>query len=113
MPEKVIISTLHQVPRYCVSEHKGLVWTSTARSRSFAHDLIAVTKSLAGGESHAYRHMMNEARKDIVHGLAEQARLLGANAVLGVQMNSTQILPATIDIYAYGTAVVLEKERRK
>ncbi len=113
MADKVIVSTLHAIPGYRIVEHKGLVWTSTARSKSIVHDFVAVTKSLAGGESHAYRHMMNEARKDIVHGLAEQARLLGANAVLGLQMNSTQIMPATIDIYAYGSAVVVEKERRK
>jgi len=113
MAEKIIVSTLDFVPGYRVAEHKGLVWTSTARSKNIVHDFVAVTKSLAGGESNTYRHMMNEARKDIVHGLAEQARMLGANAVLGVQMSSTQIMPATLDIYAYGTAVVLEKERRK
>ncbi|MFH1199762.1 MAG: YbjQ family protein [Candidatus Micrarchaeota archaeon] len=113
MAEKIIVSVLQTVPGYRSVEHKGLVWTSTARSKSIVHDFVAVTRSFAGGESHAYRKMMNEARKDIVHGLAEQARILGANAVLGLQMNSTQIMPATIDIYAYGSAVVIEKERRK
>jgi len=114
MPEKskITISTLQVIQGYRIKEHKGLVWASSARTKDVVQDFLAATKSLAGGESHTYRHMMHEARKDIIEGLAEQARKIGANAVLGVQMNSTQILPANIDILAYGSAVILEKEKK-
>ncbi|MFH0971091.1 MAG: YbjQ family protein [Candidatus Micrarchaeota archaeon] len=110
--EKILISTLPGIDGYSIKEHKGLVWTSSARSKNVIQDFAALTKSLAGGEAHHYRHLLNEARKDIVNGLAEQARAMGANAILGVQMGSTQISPAIMDIFAYGSAVVLEKKKK-
>ncbi|HLC47536.1 MAG TPA: YbjQ family protein [Candidatus Norongarragalinales archaeon] len=110
--EKVLVSTLQAIDGYAVKEHKGLVWTSTARSKNVIQDFAALTRSLSGGDSHHYRHLLSEARKDIVDGLVEQARSLGANAILGVQMGSTQISPAIMDIFAYGSAVVLEKRKK-
>ncbi|MEK6954926.1 MAG: YbjQ family protein [Candidatus Micrarchaeota archaeon] len=110
--EKLIVSTLQSIDGYIVKEHKGLVWTNTARSKNVLQDFAALTRSLGGGDSHQYRHLLHEARKDIVDGLVEQARSLGANAVLGVSMGSTQISPAIMDIFAYGSAVVLEKKKR-
>ncbi|MFH1750605.1 MAG: YbjQ family protein [Candidatus Micrarchaeota archaeon] len=109
---KIIVSTLHGIDGFYVKEHKGLVWTNTARSKNVLQDFAALTKSLAGGDSHQYRHLLHEARKDIVDGLVEQAKGLGANAVLGVQMGSTQISPAIMDIFAYGSAVLLEKKKK-
>ncbi len=111
--DRVVVSTLFGVPGYRVKEYRGLVWASAAKTSSIFKDIVAVTKSLAGGEAHAYRQMMNEARKEIVHELVEQAQRQGGNAVLGVGFGSTQILPATIDIFAYGTAVLLEKEKAR
>ncbi len=113
MENDMVISTMSYVPGHVVKSYRGLVWSSTAKTTSLVKDLVAVTKSLAGGDAHAYKHMMNEARKEIVQELAAQAKRQGGNAVLGVAFGSTQILPATIDIFAYGTAVVLEKESKK
>ncbi len=110
--DKIIISTLPAIEGFSIKEHKGLVWTSTARSKNVIQDFAALTKSLAGGETHHYRHLLGEARKDIINGLVEQSKSLGANAVLGVQMGSTQISPAIMDIFAYGSAVVLEKRKK-
>jgi uncharacterized protein YbjQ (UPF0145 family) len=110
--EKMIVSTLQNIEGYSMKEHKGLVWISTARSKNAIQDFSAIAKSLGGGESHHYKHLLHDARKDIISGLADQARALGANAVMGVQMGSTQISPAIMDIFAYGSAVVLEKKKR-
>ncbi len=108
----MIVSTLDSIEGYTVKMHKGLVWTNTARSKNVLQDFAQLTKSLAGGEAHHYRHLLNEARKDIVNGIVEQAESMGANAVLGVRMGSTQISPAIMDIFAYGSAVILEKKKR-
>lgn len=110
--ERMIVSTLQSIDGFVVKEHRGLVWTSTARSKNVLQDFAALTKSLSGGDSHHYRQLLSEARNDIVKGLVEQAKALGANAVLGVQMGSTQISPAIMDIFAYGSAVVLEKRKK-
>ena len=109
--EKLLVSTLPSIDGYVIKEHKGLVWTSTARSKNVVQDFAALTKSLTGGETKHFRDLLHEARNDIVNGLVEQAKSIGANAVLGVQMGSTQISPAIMDIFAYGSAVVLEKKK--
>ncbi|MBU1197263.1 YbjQ family protein [Candidatus Micrarchaeota archaeon] len=113
MADDLLVSTLHSVPGYRVKSYRGLVWASTARSKNFLMDIVEILKSLVGGEQTAYRNMMNEARKEIVHELVSQAKRHGANAVVGVSFGSTQILPATLDIFAYGTAVIIEKERKR
>ncbi|MFH1443476.1 MAG: YbjQ family protein [Candidatus Micrarchaeota archaeon] len=109
---KILVSTLQSIEGYSMKEHKGLVWTSSARSKNVLQDFTALTKSLTGGETKHFRDLLHDARNDIVNGLAEQAKSIGANAVLGVQMGSTQISPAIMDIFAYGSAVVLEKRKK-
>jgi uncharacterized protein YbjQ (UPF0145 family) len=71
---------------------------------------MALSKSLMGGEINQYKKLLNEGRNDNVQTLIKNAELLGANAVLGVRFGSTQILPATLDLFAYGTAVVVEPD---
>lgn len=107
----VLISTTESLPGYRVVSYKGLVWSSSARSRHIGSDLMALVKSLMGGEIHQYKKLLNEGRNEGVQGLVKNAEMLGANAVVGVRFGSTQIIPATLDLFAYGTAVVVEPER--
>lgn len=107
----VLISTTETLPGYIITEYKGLVWSSSARSRHIGSDLMAMSKSLVGGEIHQYKKLLNEGRNDVVQGLVKNAELIGANAVVGLRFGSTQIVPATLDLFAYGTAVVIQPER--
>lgn len=106
----VIITTTDSIPGHKIVKYLGLVWSSTARSKHLGWDLIAMGKALVGGEISSYRKMMNEGRNDVARGLAENAKKLGANAVIGMRLGTTQIMPATLEIFAYGTAVLVEKE---
>jgi uncharacterized protein YbjQ (UPF0145 family) len=110
--EPVTIVTTEGVPGHTIREYKGLVWASSARSKSILSDAVAAVKLLVGGEIKVYTQLGNEARLDVLKRLGENARGLGANAVVGVRFGSTQLLPSTLDIFAYGTAVVAEKGRR-
>ncbi len=107
-----VISTTETVPGYRIKAYKGLVWASSARSKNIFADIGAVVRSMAGGEIKAYKRMTNEARAYALHELAESAHKVGANGVVGVRFGSTQLLPSTVDVFVYGTAVVVEKERK-
>lgn len=112
MDEGVIIVTTENIPGYSVKKHVGVVWGTSARSRSVAFEIIALVKSLVGGEINSYKKLMNAGRHEAIRSLAKNAKELGANAVTGMSFGSTQIVPATLDIYAYGTAVIVEKNRK-
>ena len=106
---KVMVVTTESVPGFKTKKQLGVVWASSSRSKSILTDFAEVARSLFGGELHLYKRMMNQARFDVLEQLSKQAEKQGANAVVGVRFGSTQILPATVDIFAYGTAVVVEK----
>jgi uncharacterized protein YbjQ (UPF0145 family) len=74
-------------------------------------DIAAAFRLMAGGEIKVYTRLTNEARMEVLKRLGENARKLGANAVVGTRFGSTQLLAGALDIFAYGTAVVAEKER--
>lgn len=109
---EVVLATTENIPGYEIKKHLGLVWASTARSKHLGHDLYAVLKGLFGGEIKGYTQMSNEARSIAANALAKNAEKAGANAVVAVRFGTTQILPATIDVFAYGTAVWIEKSRK-
>lgn len=110
-PEHVRIVTTESLPGHRIKAYKGLVWASSARSKNVLHDIVAAFRLLVGGEIKVYTQLANEARMDVLRRLGENARKLGANAVVATRFGSTQLLPSTLDIFAYGTAVVVEKER--
>lgn len=112
MAEHVTIVTTESVPGARIKAYKGMVWASSARSKNVFGDIAATLRLLGGGEIKAYTQLANEARMDVLRRLADNARKLKANAVVGTRFGSTQLMPGTLDIFAYGTAVVIEKERR-
>ena len=107
----VLISSTDSLPGFRVEKYVGLVWASSARCLDSASEVGAMLKSLTGGELPAFRKLLNEGRHAVVHELAQNAKARGANAVIGVRLESTAIVQGTLDVYAYGTAVVVKKER--
>ncbi len=109
----MLIVTSDEIPGYRIREVKGFVWGTTVRAKSIGKDLIALGRTIVGGEVVEYTNMINEARKYVLERLARNAKALGANAVISIRMGTAQIIPGTIEIFAYGTAVVVEEEKRK
>jgi uncharacterized protein YbjQ (UPF0145 family) len=107
----VHVVTTPELPGHTVKEVKGLVWGTSVRARFVGKDIIAVLRVLAGGEIPEYTEMINQARFDVIKRLVKNAQSLGANAVVGTKIGSTaQIIPGTVEIFAYGTAVVVSKK---
>jgi len=102
-----LLLTSNYAPGYKVDKVVGLVYGITVRSRGVGGNLIAGLRTIAGGEIHEYTEMAHQARQQALDRLAEQAKNAGANAVLSVMFDSTEIGGTMDEIIAFGTAVVI------
>ena len=100
--------TINEVPGKKVVKVLGYVKGSTVQTRHVGKDILAGLKTLVGGEITGYTEMMNEARKIATERLLQDAEELGANAVIGFRLQTSQVMQGAAEIIAYGTAVVLE-----
>ena len=101
---KIIITTLEGVPGKEIVEHFGLVQGSTIRAKHVGKDIMAGLKNIVGGELKGYTELLQEARKEAVARMLEQANFLGANAVVNVRFATSSVAQGAAELFAYGTA---------
>ncbi|MDO5357251.1 MAG: YbjQ family protein [Conchiformibius sp.] len=104
----MLISNLEHIPNCRIVKHLGLVQGSTVRAKHAGRDLMAGLKNLVGGELKGYTELLNESREQALERMQEQARQIGANAVINVRFSTSSVAAGASEIFAYGTAVVLE-----
>lgn len=104
----MLVSNLEFIPDRKVIKHLGLVQGSTVRAKHIGRDFMAGLKSMVGGELKGYTELLNESRDEALARMMEQARQAGANAVLNVRFSTSSVAAGASEIFAYGTAVVLE-----
>jgi uncharacterized protein YbjQ (UPF0145 family) len=102
-----MLLTANYVSGHNVDRVLGLVYGITVRSRGLGGNIIAGLRTIAGGEINEYTEMAHQARQQALDRLSEQALTLGANAVISVQFDSTEIGSTMDEIIAFGTAVVV------
>ena len=90
-----------------VQETKGQVFGLVVRSRGLAGNVVAGLRSLVGGEIHEYTQLLEDTRRQAVDRMVQNATLMGANGVLSMRFDSSEIGNTMSEIVAYGTAVVL------
>ncbi len=105
-----IIVTSPTVPGYRITKTFGLARGNTVRARHLGRDILAFFRNIVGGEVHEYRKLLAESREQSLDQLVEEARELGANAVISVRMATSMISAGMAEIMAYGTAVWIEPE---
>ena len=98
------------VAGYTVREMKGLVQGNTIRAKHLGRDFAAGLKNLVGGELTGYTELLIEARRQALERMLAQAEQLGANAVVNVRFTTSAVTQGAAELYAYGTAVVVEPE---
>lgn len=86
-------------------EALGMVKGTIVQTKNVGRDFMAGMKTLVGGEIVGYTEMLNEARQIAVKRMVDEARELGADAVIGVKYGSSQIMSGAAEVIAYGTAV--------
>lgn len=104
----MIIVTTEDVTGMEIKELKGFVKGSTVQSKHIGKDILAGLRTIVGGEIKEYTEMMNEARKKAIARMVEDAEAKGANAIIGVRLQTSAIMQNVSEIIAYGTAVVVE-----
>jgi len=104
---KPILLTANYVTGYKVDRVLGLVYGITVRSRGIGGNIMAGLRTLKGGEINEYTEMAMQARQQALDRLADQAGKIGANAVISVMFDSTEIGNTMDEIIAFGTAVVV------
>jgi len=105
----MIVVNTETVPGFVLSSVKGLVQGNTVRAKHAGRDIAASFKNLVGGELKGYTELLTESRRQAVERMMAQAEQLGANAVVNVRFTTSAVTAGAAELYAYGTAVVLQK----
>lgn len=104
----MIVTNMEIIPGKQIKQHFGLVQGSTVRAKHVGRDLMAGLKNIFGGELKGYTELLQESRDEAVNRMKEQASSIGANAVLNVRFSTSSVTQGAAELFAYGTAVVLE-----
>ncbi len=102
-----ILTTFDAPPGYEVERVIGPCWGITVRSRSVVGTTCAGCQTFFGGEITMFTELANDSRNEAMNRLEQHARTMGANGILGVRFDSSELMQNTNEIVAYGTAVVL------
>ena len=107
----MLVATTERVAGYEVVETLGEVFGITVRSRGLFGNIGASLKSIVGGEIKQYTALLEQAREHAVQRLIERATERGADAVIMMRFDSSEIGNTMSEIVAYGTAVRLQPAR--
>ena len=107
----MIVVNTESIAGYFIRETKGLVQGNTIRAKHLGRDVAAGLKNLVGGELSGYTELLIEARRQALERMLAQAEQLGANAVVNVRFTTSAVTQGAAELYAYGTAVVVEPEQ--
>ena len=104
------LSNLEYLPGKKIVRHLGIVNGSTVRAKHIGRDIMASLKNMFGGELKGYTELLQESREEAILRMTEQACSIGANAILNIRFSTSSVAQGAAELYAYGTAVVLEDE---
>jgi len=104
----MIISNMEIIPGKHIKQHLGLVQGSTVRTKHVGRDIMASFKNIFGGELLGYTELLHESREEAINRMKQQAETIGANAVLNVRFSTSSVAQGAAELFAYGTAVVME-----
>ncbi|HYC06429.1 MAG TPA: heavy metal-binding domain-containing protein [Candidatus Binatia bacterium] len=103
----MMVTTTPFIAGWRVQETKGQVFGLVVRSRGLAGNIAAGLRSLGGGEIHEYTSMLEDTRRQALDRMIQNATLMGANAILSMRFDSSEMGQTMSEVVAYGTAVVV------
>ena len=111
---EVIVVTTPGLPGYDIVKVLGTIHGLTVRTRGVGGKIVAGIEGLFGGEVTSYSSECEKARQESLDRLVENARKIGANAVVSVDFETSDILQGTATVFAtYGTAVIVKPAEKK
>jgi uncharacterized protein YbjQ (UPF0145 family) len=105
----VLITTMNDIPGYAIDEVYGEVFGLTVRSRNIGSQFGAGLKSLLGGELKGMTKALATSRSEVVERMVEEAEAKGANAIVAMRFDTSEMGGTWTEICAYGTAVRAHK----
>ncbi len=105
----MLLSNIETLPGHRITSYLGLVQGNTIRARHVGRDILAGLKNIVGGEIKSYTTLLADARQEATDRMVEQARQLGANAVVNVRFATSSVMQGAAELFAYGTAVVVDQ----
>ena len=106
--KKLVVVTSPTIPGKKIVRTLGLVRGNTIRARHVGKDIMAGLRNIVGGEVTEYAKLLAESREQALDRMVDQAEELGANAIIGLQFQTSVIMSGAAEMMAYGTAVVVE-----
>ena len=94
-----------------ITESLGIVKGEIVQSKHLGRDFMAGMKTIVGGEIKGYTEMIREARQIATKRMVEEAKALGADAIVGVKYGSSAVMQGAAEIIVYGTAVKLKASK--
>jgi uncharacterized protein YbjQ (UPF0145 family) len=104
----MILSTTHSVPNKEITAILGIARGSTVRTRNIGRDIVASLKNIVGGEIEEYTQLQAQAREQAMQRMVDDAKRLGADAIVGIQITTAMVTNGAAEILAFGTAVKLQ-----
>ncbi len=102
------LSTTDEIPGKKVTKVLGVVKGNTVRARWFGRDIAAGLKSIVGGEIGSYTKLLTDAREQAIKRMSDEAKKLGADAVIEIRFVTSMVMQSASEILVYGTAVKLK-----
>ncbi|HEX5418344.1 MAG TPA: heavy metal-binding domain-containing protein [Chloroflexota bacterium] len=103
----MIVSTTNFIAGQRVVETRGQVFGVVVRSRGLGGNIVALLRSLGGGEIHEYTELLEDTRRQAIDRMVANATAMGANAILTMRFDSSELSGTMSEVVAYGTAVVV------
>jgi uncharacterized protein YbjQ (UPF0145 family) len=103
----MIVVTTESVTSFRITETFGQVFGVVVRSRGIGGNIVAGLRSIAGGEIHEYTELLEDSRRQAIDRMVENAKAMGANAVVRMMFDSSEMGTMMTEIVAYGTAVTI------
>ncbi|HOU27291.1 MAG TPA: YbjQ family protein [Paludibacteraceae bacterium] len=104
----MILSTIHTIPNREIEAILGMARGSTVRTRNIGNDIMASLKNIVGGEIEEYTKLQAQSREQAIQRMVEDAKKMGADAIVGILITTSMVMQGASEILAYGTAVKLK-----
>lgn len=102
------ITVAMELPGRKVVRNIGVCRGIVVRSRSIVGNIIGAVHSLFGGNITVYTELCEQARKEAFELMVQEAHMYGANAIIGVRYDATEVMPGLTEVLCYGSAVLVE-----
>jgi len=105
--QNAMVTTTMDLPGYTITRSLGVVRGITVRSRSVVGSVVGGLQTLFGGNITIYTNLCEQARAETYQQMCQHAMKMGANAIVGMRYDATEIMAGLTEVLCYGTAVVV------